>query len=387
MIRLIWGLVRMFPAGLQRRQRGLVQALVGVRDLVREAAVAEVEPPAEEQEQHRDADGDDALPAPAQERSAAARPPGTATGRPGRASSAAQVGPAAALRACADEAERPSPRRRRRSRSGPNRGRRARLCRRDTCGTAWSAWSRPRRFNGTRSARILPPTRRPGRLPDADRQPRRRHAAAARGAARRPMWSPARTPAARASCSTATASRCRCSRCTSTTRPCARPEARRAHPPRRAGGARHRRRHARRIRSGRPHRRGRGRGRPRRHGAARPLGGDGGGGGLGPGRGRLRVRRVPAPAGGARRGRGAPARCLRTARGGVRVAPAAARDAGGAGGGRAATARAAVCRELSKLHEQVERGTLADLAERFATAPKGEVTLVLAGVPARRRRA
>jgi 16S rRNA (cytidine1402-2'-O)-methyltransferase len=44
---------------------------------------------------------------------------------------------------------------------------------------------------------------------------------------------------------------------------------------------------------------------------------------------------------------------------------------------------AAVCRELSKVHEQVQRGTLADLAERFATAPKGEVTLVLAGVPAR----
>jgi 16S rRNA (cytidine1402-2'-O)-methyltransferase len=43
---------------------------------------------------------------------------------------------------------------------------------------------------------------------------------------------------------------------------------------------------------------------------------------------------------------------------------------------------AAVCRELSKVHEQVQRGTLADLAERFAAAPKGEVTLVLAGVPA-----
>ncbi len=44
---------------------------------------------------------------------------------------------------------------------------------------------------------------------------------------------------------------------------------------------------------------------------------------------------------------------------------------------------AAVCRELSKMHEQVERGRLADLAERFATAPKGEVTLVLAAVPLR----
>jgi 16S rRNA (cytidine1402-2'-O)-methyltransferase len=46
--------------------------------------------------------------------------------------------------------------------------------------------------------------------------------------------------------------------------------------------------------------------------------------------------------------------------------------------------RAAVCRELSKLHEQVERGRLADLAQAFATPPKGEVTLVLAaaGAPA-----
>jgi 16S rRNA (cytidine1402-2'-O)-methyltransferase len=43
---------------------------------------------------------------------------------------------------------------------------------------------------------------------------------------------------------------------------------------------------------------------------------------------------------------------------------------------------AVVCRELSKLHEQIERGRVAGLAERFATAPKGEVTLVLAAVPA-----
>jgi 16S rRNA (cytidine1402-2'-O)-methyltransferase len=44
---------------------------------------------------------------------------------------------------------------------------------------------------------------------------------------------------------------------------------------------------------------------------------------------------------------------------------------------------AAVCRELSKMHERVERGRLADLAERFASPPKGEVTLVLAAVPVR----
>jgi len=40
--------------------------------------------------------------------------------------------------------------------------------------------------------------------------------------------------------------------------------------------------------------------------------------------------------------------------------------------------RAVVCRELSKLHEQVERGALADLAQTFSSPPKGEVTLVLA---------
>jgi 16S rRNA (cytidine1402-2'-O)-methyltransferase len=45
--------------------------------------------------------------------------------------------------------------------------------------------------------------------------------------------------------------------------------------------------------------------------------------------------------------------------------------------------QAAVCRELTKLHEQVERGRLADLAERFATPPKGEVTLVVAAAQAR----
>jgi 16S rRNA (cytidine1402-2'-O)-methyltransferase len=37
---------------------------------------------------------------------------------------------------------------------------------------------------------------------------------------------------------------------------------------------------------------------------------------------------------------------------------------------------AAVCRELTKRFEEVERGSLAELADRFAEAPKGEVTLV-----------
>ena len=42
----------------------------------------------------------------------------------------------------------------------------------------------------------------------------------------------------------------------------------------------------------------------------------------------------------------------------------------------------AVCRELTKRFEEVARGTAAELAERFAAPPKGEITLVLgAGAP------
>jgi 16S rRNA (cytidine1402-2'-O)-methyltransferase len=38
----------------------------------------------------------------------------------------------------------------------------------------------------------------------------------------------------------------------------------------------------------------------------------------------------------------------------------------------------AVCRELTKLHEEVVRGTAAELAERYAgDPPKGEIVLVL----------
>jgi 16S rRNA (cytidine1402-2'-O)-methyltransferase len=39
----------------------------------------------------------------------------------------------------------------------------------------------------------------------------------------------------------------------------------------------------------------------------------------------------------------------------------------------------AVCRELTKRFEEVVRGTAAELARRFVSPPKGEVTLVLAG--------
>ena len=39
--------------------------------------------------------------------------------------------------------------------------------------------------------------------------------------------------------------------------------------------------------------------------------------------------------------------------------------------------RAAVCRELTKFYEEIVRGTAAELAARFAEAPKGEIVLVL----------
>ena len=44
-----------------------------------------------------------------------------------------------------------------------------------------------------------------------------------------------------------------------------------------------------------------------------------------------------------------------------------------------ATRRAAVCRELTKLHEEVARGSLAELCERFSETPRGELTLVIEG--------
>jgi 16S rRNA (cytidine1402-2'-O)-methyltransferase len=43
---------------------------------------------------------------------------------------------------------------------------------------------------------------------------------------------------------------------------------------------------------------------------------------------------------------------------------------------------AAVCRELTKVHEEVVRGTAAELAERYRSEePRGEVVLVVAGAP------
>jgi 16S rRNA (cytidine1402-2'-O)-methyltransferase len=43
--------------------------------------------------------------------------------------------------------------------------------------------------------------------------------------------------------------------------------------------------------------------------------------------------------------------------------------------------RGAVCRELTKLHEEVARGTLAELAARFADGARGEIALVVEGAP------
>jgi 16S rRNA (cytidine1402-2'-O)-methyltransferase len=42
----------------------------------------------------------------------------------------------------------------------------------------------------------------------------------------------------------------------------------------------------------------------------------------------------------------------------------------------------AVCRELTKVHEEIVRGSAAELAQRYADAPpKGEIVLVLAAAP------
>jgi 16S rRNA (cytidine1402-2'-O)-methyltransferase len=43
--------------------------------------------------------------------------------------------------------------------------------------------------------------------------------------------------------------------------------------------------------------------------------------------------------------------------------------------------RACVARELTKLHEELARGTLSELAERYRDGARGEVTIVVAGAP------
>ncbi|WP_213813685.1 16S rRNA (cytidine(1402)-2'-O)-methyltransferase [Glaciihabitans sp. dw_435] len=44
--------------------------------------------------------------------------------------------------------------------------------------------------------------------------------------------------------------------------------------------------------------------------------------------------------------------------------------------------RVVVCRELTKLHEEVKRGTAAELAEYFAEGARGEICIVVEGAPA-----
>ena len=42
----------------------------------------------------------------------------------------------------------------------------------------------------------------------------------------------------------------------------------------------------------------------------------------------------------------------------------------------------AVCREISKLHEETIRGTLTEVIAHFtATEPRGEIVIILAGCP------
>jgi len=49
--------------------------------------------------------------------------------------------------------------------------------------------------------------------------------------------------------------------------------------------------------------------------------------------------------------------------------------------------RAVVCRELTKTHEEIRRGTLAELAAWAAAGPLGEITVVVAGARPRRAQA
>ena len=76
---------------------------------------------------------------------------------------------------------------------------------------------------------------------------------------------------------------------------------------------------------------------------------------------------------------------------GVRVAAPAAGDAGAAGRDRPGP-RGGGCRELTKAHEEIVRGTAAELAARYADGPpKGEIVLVIgprgrAAAPTRRTR-
>ena len=106
--------------------------------------------------------------------------------------------------------------------------------------------------------------------------------------------------------------------------------------------------------------------------AARPLGGAGGAGRLRPADRPLALRGLPAARAGEME------RVLRSAE--TVVAFESPRRVGESLAALAAIAPdrpAAVCRELTKMHEEVARGSLAELARRFRGDVKGEIVLVI----------
>ena len=118
-------------------------------------------------------------------------------------------------------------------------------------------------------------------------------------------------------------------------------------------------------------------------GGARPERGHRRPGRLGPGgRGRLRLPRLRAAARGrAAAAGGAPGRAWRSrpspSRARARLPGLLAEIAARAG----PTAPWPCCRELTKLHEEVVRGTAAEVAGRLAEPPRGEVTVVVGAAP------
>ena len=116
---------------------------------------------------------------------------------------------------------------------------------------------------------------------------------------------------------------------------------------------------------------------------ARPVGGDDGAGGLGAARRPVLFRGLrAAQAVGAQDVAGRPGRrtahraCSSSRRAGWRTACATPSRCSGR------ERRAVVCRELTKTHEEVMRGSLAELAEWAADGVLGEITVVLAGATA-----
>src|SRR5579875_1275897 len=210
----------------------------------------------------------------------------------------------------------------------------------------------PGRYRGLRHG-----TGDPHRRRGADRPARRRLAAARRGAGRRPPDRGRGHPPAAQAGGLARGDADRPDRLLLRRRrggAGGQPAGRAARGPGRAPG--HRCRDARdqrpRLPAGGGGRRRRGEG----DGAARPFGRDRGAGGVGPAQRPVLLRGLPA-------------------------APAAMERALGPG------RRAVACRELTKTHEEIRRGTLAELrawAETAEGGVLGEVTLVIAGTPAGR---